>query len=270
MIKPTHSPFYQAAEDSPASGAGGNPPPLPYQPIPLWGASVAFVGEFDATLETLQAFCERFEAEVVADLKDEITLLVVGNQAPTIETSATACSEAELLNLTDWVPPSFPALIDRLIAEGFDITYRSNEGDGFQTTFQWPTENTELSSALLAYAQQSEVVQRIMTEAPRRYSARQLAKISDDFSLLDSQDPNRGWYQFLEVSEFAWDFDAISDRIIVSGVSLLKTMQACVGEIAVLAIHDQALANSVDAVHIVGGLDVQRQLMGFILHRVWT
>lgn len=270
MIKPTHSPFYQAAEDSPVSGAGGSPPPLPYQPIPLWGASVAFVGEFDATLETLQAFCNRFEAEVVADLEAEITLLVVGETASTIETVATVCSEAELLNLTDWVPPSFPALIDRLMAEGFEITYRSNEGDGFQMTFQWPTESTELSSALLAYARQSEVVQRIMEEAPRRYSARQSAKVSADFTLLDVQDPNQGWYQFLEVSEFAWDFDAVSDRIIVSGLSLLKTMQACVGEIAVLAIHDQALVNSVDAVHIIGGLNSQGQLMGFILHRVWT
>ncbi|WP_299487610.1 hypothetical protein [Acaryochloris sp. IP29b_bin.137] len=270
MIKPTHSPLYQAAEDSHVSGAGGSQPPLPYQPISLWGASVAFVGEFDVTLETLQAFCKRFEAEVVADFEADITLLVVGNHAPTVETSATVCSEAELLNLTDWAPPSFPALINRLMAEGFDITYRSNEGDGFQTTFQCPTESNELSSALLAYARQSEVVQRIMAEAPRRYSARQLAKVSADFTLLDAQDPNQGWYRFLEISEFAWDFDAISDRIIVSGLSLLKTMQACVGEIAVLAIHDQALANSVDAVHIIGGLDPQGQLMGLILHRVWT
>lgn len=252
------------------SGAGGSQPLLPYQPIPLWGASVAFVGEFDTTLETLQMFCERFEAEVVADLDADITLLVVGNNAPTLETSATVCSEVELLNLTDWVPPSFPTLMDRLIAEGFDITYRSNEGDGFQTTVQWSTESTELSSALLGFARQSEVVQRIMEEAPRRYSARQLAKVSADFVLLDPQDPNHGWYQFLEASEFAWDFDAISDRIIVSGVSLLQTMQACVEEIAVLAIHDQALENSVDAVHIIGGLDPQGQLMGLILHRVWT
>lgn len=270
MIKPTRSPFYQAAEDSLLSGVGGSQPLLPYRSIPLWGASVAFVGEFDAPLETLQAFCERFEAEVVADLEEETTLVVMGNNSPTIETSATVCSEPELLNLTDWVPVSFPALLDRLITEGFDITYRANEGDGFQTTFQYPTENTELFSVLLAYAGQSEVVRRIMAEAPRRYSARQLAKVSADFALLDPPDPNRGWYQFLEVSEFAWDFDAISDRIIVSGFSLLKTMQACVGDIAVLAIHDQALENSMDAIHIIGGLDPQGQLMGLILHRVWT
>ena len=55
----------------------------------------------------------------------------------------------------------------------------------------------------------------------------------------------------------------LSDRIIVSGVSLLQTMQACVGEITVLAIHDQALANSVDAVHIIGGLDAARTAHGF-------
>lgn len=265
-----HSPFYQAAADSLSSGPGGSQPPLPYRPIPLWGASVAFVGEFDVSLETLQAFCERFDAEVVADLEADITLVVVGKNAPTLETSAPACSEVELLNLIDWVPASVPAFIERLIAEGFDITYRANEGDGFQATFQWSTESTELSSALLAFARQSEVVQRIMEEAPRRYSARQLAKVSADFALLDPQEPNQGWYQFLEVSEFAWECDAISDRIIVSGLSLLKTMHACVGEIAVLAIHDQALKNSVDAVHIIGGLDSQGQLVGLILHRVWT
>lgn len=269
MIKPTYSPFYQAA-DVLASGAGGSQPLLPYQPLPLWGASVAFVGEFDATLETLRTFCERFDAEVVADLEGDITLLVVGNNVPTLETRATVCSEAELLNLTDWVPVSFPTLMDRLIAEGFDITFRSNEGDGFQATVQWSTDSTELSSALLAFARQSEIVQHIMEEAPRRYSARQLAKVSADFALLDPQDPNQGWYQFLETSEFAWDFDAVSDQIIVSGLSLLKTMQACVEDIAVLAIHDQALENSVDAVHIIGGLDPQGQLIGLILHRVWT
>lgn len=270
MIKPTRMSFEPAASDADSISldAGG----LPYQSVPLWGAVVAFVGEFKYPLETLQNFCERFEAEVVAEVQDNPTLLVVGKNAPAIASTVAPnrCSEAALLNLIKVVPTSFTAFVDQLIAQGFDITYRANEGDGFQTTFQWSTELSDVPAALLAYAQQSEVVQAIMAAATHHYSDRQLAKVLADFACLDSQDPQRGWYRFLEAAEFVWNMDAVCDRTIVSGLSLLKTMQACVGDIAVLAIHDQALATSVEAVHLVGGLDSQGQLIGFILHRVWT
>ena len=271
--------FYQEANNADlipsGTGSGKNKAELPYKSVKLSGAVAAFIGEFTYELGNLQDFCQLCGAEVAPDIEDEITVLVVGKNAPTgivstVSSKVTRLSEGELLNLTEIIPASLTTFIDTLIKQGFDITFRSNEGDGFKTMFQWQTKLIDVRAALLAYIRQSEVIQGIMVDASRPYSARQLEKVSADFTPLDEQDLNRGWYQFLDPAEFAWNIYAYLNDTIVSGISLLQTIQACVDEVMVLAVHDQALENSVDAVHLLAGFDSQGQLSGFVLHRVWT
>ena len=177
--------FYQEANNADlipsGTGSGKNKAELPYKSVKLSGAVAAFIGEFTYELGNLQDFCQLCGAEVAPDIEDEITVLVVGKNAPTgivstVSSKVTRLSEGELLNLTEIIPASLTTFIDTLIKQGFDITFRSNEGDGFKTMFQWQTKLIDVRAALLAYIRQSEVIQGIMVDASRPYSARTVGK----------------------------------------------------------------------------------------------
>ncbi len=183
-------------------------------------------------------------------------------------------TEEEFLGAARNDVDSLEDYIQGLVKKGFDITYSSNEGDGFQATFEvdYPEDAASVGEALLCHARVSEVVKKRMKMAQGiSYRSRTLKNLSKGFSPLVEGDESRGWSRSVDLSKFARNFRAISDDAVISGTVIVNDLKQCIEDLGVLAIHDKPLEESVIVVHVVGGAHKKSgRLQGFILERVWT
>lgn len=169
---------------------------------------------------------------------------------------------------------SLVVYIESLIQEGLDLSWYSNEADGFRETFEvdYP-EGAEPLEALKLLARQSPTIAKVLKgTAHIPYSPRDLAQNASSYQpLMEEGSTYQGYWQSLHPEDFAESISAAGRERTVEGNEILQNLQQCIEEIAVLAIHDQPLDESVEALHLCGGKNrYSGKLQAFLLERVWT
>ncbi len=216
-------------------------------------------------IENLTYFSESNWAEVSNELNEKVDYYVTNNHYSKIDHKKTKIfSVNKFLNYLDKKPESFDTFIEALIKENFDISIYSNEGDGLLDSINFATKQSDIKDALLELARQSEIVEKIILASKNRYNS------NYEKENKYKNDEQIGWYKFVNPIDFAWDIRAFNDDTLVSGKSILDTLSKFATDISVLEIHDVPSHESIDAIHICGGFDENKNLIGFILHRVWT
>lgn len=245
---------------------------LPYKKLNLEDKIVCFDENLDKKeAKTLKEYAESNWGEISKTLDEDVDFFVTNNTKFRSKlNNLEILSVDEFLNLKDFKPESFPKFIDLLFNENFDISTYSNEGDGLLGSFIFESNTEDLKKALLDFSKQSKDVEKIIASSNNRYSKFDLENKEDSYKKLFKDENKKGWYQFINTDNFAWNIRAFNEEYLVSGNSIFDTFSKFVNEIAVLEIHDVQIEESVDAIHICGGLDENNYLIGFILHRVWT
>lgn len=245
---------------------------LPYKKFILEDKIVCFDENIDKKeAKLLSEYAESNWGEISKTLDDNVNFYVTNNPSFKSElNNLEILSINDFLNLTDFNPESFPKFIDALFNENFDISTYSNEGDGLLGSFSFESKTENLKQALLEFAKQSKDVEKIIASSNNRYSKFDLESKKDSYKKLFREEDKKGWYQFINTENFAWDIRAFNEEYLASGKSIFDTFSKFVNKIAVLEIHDEQIEESVDTIHICGGLDENNYLIGFILHRVWT
>ncbi len=248
-----------------------------YQSFDHSGKTAVLAGKFEfGEREDLGYYLEKLEVDIADELSNDVDILIVGEEtdeevAKAGEMGISAISEKEILNFPTNLPETLPAWIQSIIDANLDITVFSNEGDGFQEIIDIETDKENGKDALLAWARRHGRLRMHLTVANYSYPDSALADTVDGFESLLMMAQNPGYYRFYKPDFFAWEFYASGEGTYISGASLMNTVTHFVESPLVMLIQDKPIENSVDAWHLVGGIDKKtKRLVGFMIHRVWT
>ena len=248
--------------------------------ICLAGKKIVITGKFKmGDGDFIDGLAEAAGAKLQSSVGKSTAYLVVGERPGGSKMRKAEANNTPQLTEEDFlaaIPRSIPSLTEYLnhfLNTGWDISFYSNESDGYCGNFSvdYPTDASTTKDALATFAKTSEEVSK------RMHMKEEARRPSDAYQVFDSAQPELGWtynadlfsclrnISIRKYNKRKDDWDRIPGR------SMVQVMSHLLEDVDLLALHSSKEYESVIAVHVIGGKNKSNgKLEGIIIHRVWT